>query len=160
MGAIASRGVTIINQDLVQAMQVSKGEIEAVAQREQAVLERREQLYRGHAEPLDLAGKTVIAIDDGLATGATMRTAVESIRGHAPARVVVAVPVAPPDTCALLRKEADEVVCLLTPEPFYAIGSWYLDFAQTTDEEVVDLLKDARSLRGTSSNGVGGEEAR
>ncbi len=147
LGAISSGGVTILNQDVVQATRASKDEIEAIAQREQTVLERREQLYRGHSRPLDLAGKTVIVIDDGLATGATMRTAIRSIRGHAPARIVVAVPVAPPDTCVLLSKEADEAVCLLTPEPFFAIGSWYLDFAQTSDDEVVDLLKEARSLR-------------
>jgi predicted phosphoribosyltransferase len=158
LGAIASGGVTILNQDVVQAMQVTQAELETISRREQTVLERRERLYRGHSEPLDLAGKTVIVVDDGLATGATMRTAVRSIRDHGPARVVVAVPVAPPDTCLRLRDEADEAVCLMTPEPFHAIGSWYLDFSQTTDEEVVDLLEKA-GPSGTRSAAVAtGEE--
>jgi putative phosphoribosyl transferase len=147
LGAIASGGVTILNQDVLQAVQVTQSEIEMVAEREQAVLERRERLYRGHSEPLELSGKTVIVIDDGLATGATMRTAIRSIRDHTPARIIAAVPVAPAETCARLEREADGAVCLLTPEPFYAIGAWYQDFAQTSDDEVVALLEEAASVR-------------
>lgn len=155
LGAIASGGVTVLNQDVLQALQVTQAEIEAVTEREKAVLERREQLYRGHSRPLELSGKTVIVVDDGLATGATMRTAIRSIRDHTPARIVAAVPVAPPETCARLEREADEAVCLLTPEPFYAIGAWYQDFSQTRDEEVVDLLEEAGSFRPETPTATG-----
>lgn len=146
MGAIASGGPTILNQDVIRAANVTEDDITAVAEQEKRVLEQRERLYRGHSEPIRLAGKTVIVVDDGLATGATMRTALQAIGHQAPARVVVAVPVAPQETCARLEMESDEVVCLFTPEPFFSIGSWYLDFTQTGDGEVIDLLKEARSF--------------
>lgn len=155
MGAIASGGAAILNQDVIRAANVTEDDITAVAGREKKVLEQRERLYRGHSEPIRLAGKTVVVVDDGLATGATMRTALRAIREQAPAQVIVAVPVAPPETCARLEVEADEVVCLSTPEPFFSIGSWYLDFTQTSDGEVMDLLKEARSSgRGGAAAGM------
>ena len=143
VGAIASGGVRMMNQDVVDALNLSPSEIEAVAAREQVELERREHTYRGESSPPNLAGKTVIVVDDGLATGASMRTALRSLRGHGPARIVLGVPTAPRSVCATLESEADEVVCLMTPEPFYAVGQWYLDFSQTSDDEVIRLLHEA-----------------
>lgn len=140
MGAIASGGVQVMNADVVDALDLSRAQVEAALAREQRELERREKAYRGEAKPPDLAGKTVILVDDGLATGASMRTAIRSLKSHQPARIVLAVPVAPPSTCAALKREVDEAICLMTPEPFYAIGQWYVDFFQTPDEEVVALL--------------------
>lgn len=147
VGAIASGGIRVMNEDVVRALGLTESRIEAIAAREQAVLDHRERLYRGQSKPPDLAGKVVILVDDGLATGASMRTAIRSLKSRAPARVVVAVPTAPPDTCAVLAREVDETVCLMTPEPFYSIGSWYLDFSQTSDEDVVELLQKAELLR-------------
>jgi predicted phosphoribosyltransferase len=106
-------------------------------------LERRERVYRGHSAPLDLTGKTAILVDDGLATGASMRTAIRSLEAHRPARIVMAVPTAPRSTCRDLEDEVDEVICLTTPEPFFGVGQWYLDFSQTTDDEVIELLRAA-----------------
>ena len=146
MGAIASGGVRIMNEDVVQALHLSAAQIEATTAREQAELQRREKAYRGGALPPDLKGKTVIVVDDGLATGASMRTALRSLRSHDPARIILAVPVAPSSTCRALSSEVDEAVCLMTPEPFYAIGQWYVDFAQTTDQEVIGLLHQAASF--------------
>ena len=103
-------------------------------------LARRERLYRGDRPPPDVAGRTVILVDDGLATGATMRAAIRALRPQHPARIVVAVPTASPDTCEALKAEADDVICAITPEPFFAVGHWYEDFAQTTDDEVRELL--------------------
>lgn len=144
MGAIASGGVRLVDEDIVRQLRIGEQDIEAVAKAEQTELERRERVYRG-ARPLpDVAGRTVILVDDGLATGATMRVAVAALRQEHPARIVVAVPVAPPETCDMLRREADEVVCAVTPEPFYAVGLWYEDFTQTKDEEVHELLERAR----------------
>jgi putative phosphoribosyl transferase len=144
MGAIASGGVRLVDEAIVRQLPISEQDIEAVAKAEQTELERRERQYRG-ARPLpDVAGRTVILVDDGLATGATMRVAVAALRQEHPARIVVAVPVAPPETCATLRREADEVVCAVIPEPFHAVGLWYEDFTQTTDDEVHDLLERAR----------------
>jgi putative phosphoribosyl transferase len=146
MGAIASGGVRLIDNAVVSQLRISEQEIEVVAKAEQSELERRERQYRG-ARPLpDVAGRTVIVVDDGLATGASMRVAVAALRQEHPARIVVAVPIAPPDTCDSLRREADEVVCAVTPEPFYAVGLWYEDFTQTTDDEVHDLLERARHV--------------
>jgi putative phosphoribosyl transferase len=150
-GAIASGGGRVLNNDVVRAFALSDHQINEVAAREQAELERRERLYRGEAASPEIAGKTVIVVDDGLATGASMRTALRSLRGRKPARVVLAVPVAPASTCAAMADEADEVVRLMTPEPFYAIGQWYLDFSQTSDDEVVELLRDAASFGRPSS---------
>lgn len=152
-GAIADGGVRVLNEDVVRAFDLSPSQIEAVVAREQAELERRGRAYRGGSPPPDLSGKTVIVIDDGLATGASVRTALRSLRAHNPARVVLAVPVAPASTCTAMNAEADEVICLMTPEPFYAIGQWYDDFSQTSDQEVVDLLSEAASFGRAGSEG-------
>jgi len=140
MGAIASGGGRVINEHVVQALGISQQAIERVAEREGMELQRREQVYRGKRPWPELADRCVILVDDGLATGATMRAAVEAVRAQRPARIVVAVPVAPADTIALLRKQADEVICLAEPEPFQAIGLWYTDFSQVSDGEVREML--------------------
>jgi predicted phosphoribosyltransferase len=140
IGAIATGGVRIINEEAISTFGVTDAEIEAVTAEERLELERRERRYRdGRAAP-DIAGKTVILVDDGLATGSTMRAAVEALRQEEPARVVVAVPTAAPETCQEIAALVDDMVCAMTPEPFYAVGLWYDDFGQTTDEEVHDLL--------------------
>jgi putative phosphoribosyl transferase len=144
MGAIASGGARLVDERLVQQLGIRDQQIEAVANAEQRELERRERQYRGDRPPPDVAGRTVILVDDGLATGASMRVAVAALRHEHAASVVVAVPIAPPETCELLRSEANDVVCAVTPEPFYAVGLWYEDFTQTTDEEVHELLERAR----------------
>jgi putative phosphoribosyl transferase len=146
MGAVASGGVRVLNDQVVAGLGVPNYVIDAVAAWEQQELERRERLYRGQRPPPDVRGKTVILVDDGLATGSTMLAAVRALRQLGPARVVVAVPVASPDTCELLKAEVDEVVCAVTPEPFYAVGLWYRDFSQTTDEEVRELLEATASV--------------
>jgi predicted phosphoribosyltransferase len=140
MGAIASGGVRVLNQGVVSALRVPERVLDAVADREQGELERRELAYRGNRPYPQLQGRTVILVDDGLATGSTMRAAIAALRREHAGRIVVAVPVASPDTCAELRAEADAVICARTPEPFYAVGLWYENFEQTTDEEVRDLL--------------------
>jgi putative phosphoribosyl transferase len=143
MGAIASGGVRVLNRDVIGWYGISPEAIEATAREELAELERREQAYREGREALDLKGKTVILVDDGLATGSTMKAAVEAVRQRGPARIVVAVPVGAPQTCSEMRELADEVVCARTPEDFAAVGQWYVDFSQTTDEEVRELLHEA-----------------
>ena len=135
-GAIALGGARVLNGDVVAALGIDDETIESVASREQAELERRAEAYRGSAEPPDVRGRTAILVDDGLATGATMRAAVEAVRALAPERVVVAVPTAASETCAQLARHVDEIVCLLTPEPFVAVGLWYRDFSETSDDEV------------------------
>jgi predicted phosphoribosyltransferase len=140
MGAVASGGVRVLNEQVVRALRIPNNVIDAVAAWELEELARRERLYRGNRPPPDVRDKTVILVDDGLATGATMLAAVQALRQLHPARIVVAVPIAAPDTCNLLRSEVDEIVCAVTPEPFYAVGLWYEDFSQTTDEEVRELL--------------------
>ena len=141
MGAIASGGMRVLNKSVVEQLGIASEVVERVAQGEQEELERREALYRGGRPALNLEGRTVILVDDGLATGTSMRVAVMAVRRHRPARVVVAVPVAAEETCGELRAEADEVVCPITPPNFYAVGMWYEDFNQTTDDEVRDLLQ-------------------
>jgi putative phosphoribosyl transferase len=143
MGAIASGGVRVLNDDVVRWYGIPEGAINAVARNEQAELERREREYRRDRPPRDLRELIVILVDDGLATGSTMRAAVEAVRLHKPARVVVAVPVAASETCREFHALADEIVCAKTPEPFSAVGQWYVDFSQTTDDEVRALLEDA-----------------
>jgi putative phosphoribosyl transferase len=143
MGAIASGGVRVLNQEVVERANVATQAIEAVAQREQAELERRERLYRGNRPPPDVRGKTAILVDDGLATGSTMHAAVEALRAQGPARIVVAVPVGPPQSCETFQHLVDRTICAMTPEPFYAVGQWYEDFTPTTDAEVHDLLASA-----------------
>ena len=140
MGAIASGGVRLLNREVVDALGIPGALIDQVAHRETAELERRERLYRGNRPPVLLTKKTVILIDDGLATGSTMRAAVAAIRRHEPAAIVVAVPVGAPSTCNEMRDVADDVVCLRTPEPFVAVGLWYRDFGETSDAEVGELL--------------------
>jgi len=143
MGAIASGGVRVLNDEVVRWYGIPEGAINAVARTEQVELERREREYRRDRPPRDLGGLIVILVDDGLATGSTMRAAVEAVRLHKPSRVVVAVPVAAAETCREFRARADEIVCAKTPEPFSAVGQWYIDFSQTTDDEVRALLEDA-----------------
>ncbi len=141
MGAIASGGVRVLNDEVVRSYGITPAAIEAVAREEQQELERREAMYRGGREPAPLEGRTVILIDDGLATGSTMKAAVQAVRQRNPAHVIVAVPVGARETCEELSAIADEVVCARMPEPFSAVGQWYLNFDQTTDEEVRQLLR-------------------
>src|SRR3954463_12065524 len=143
-GAIATGGTRVLNRPLLQRIALPAEWIEAIEAKERRELERRERAYRGDRPPPDLAGRTAILVDDGLATGSTMLAAVLAVREDDPSRIVVAVPVADPDVCAALRDEADEVVCLRTPRPLGAVGAWYEDFSQTTDEEVRALLERAR----------------
>jgi predicted phosphoribosyltransferase len=139
MGAIASGGVRVLNPEVV-ATGVGREEIEEVTARERGELERRERLFRGDRPPLPVAGRTVVLVDDGLATGSTMRAAVRALRKQDARQIVVAVPVGAASTCAELQEEADQVVCVATPAPFRAVGLWYDDFDQTTDDEVRELL--------------------
>lgn len=141
MGAIASGGVRVLNDDVVSWYRVSQGEIDRVAHQEQAELERRERAYRDRQSVLPVAGKVVILVDDGLATGSTMKAAVQAVRAHGPARIIVAVPVGSPATCREFESVADEIVCARTPERFNAVGQWYRDFSQTSDDEVRGLLQ-------------------
>jgi predicted phosphoribosyltransferase len=140
MGAIASGSTRVINEDVVNALAIAPEQIETVARREQAELERRDSVYRQGRVLTPLTSRTVILVDDGLATGSTMKAAVQAVRQHAPARVIVAVPVGAPETCRALRELADEVICAETPSSFSAVGQWYRDFSQTTDDEVIALL--------------------
>jgi len=141
MGAIASGGVRVLNRDVLSYVPLPQKAIDAVAEREQQELQRREREYRGSRPPLDVRNKTVIIVDDGLATGSTMRAAVEALKKMGPRAIIVAVPVAAPQTCDEFRNEGVDIVCLRTPEPFQAVGLWYEDFSQTTDEEVHELLQ-------------------
>jgi putative phosphoribosyl transferase len=151
MGAIASGGIRVIDPEIVYALGISEPEIALVAQREEQELARREELYRGNRAPPEIAGKAVILVDDGLATGSSMRAAASAVRAMRPARVVVAVPTAPAETCQALRREVDEVVCSVMPEPFQAVGLWYEDFSETSDDEIRRLLSaSATGSQGTS----------
>jgi predicted phosphoribosyltransferase len=149
MGAIASGGVRVLNEDVLESITVSQAAIDTVTRTEQLELERRERAYRDGRPPVPIDERVVIIVDDGLATGSTMRAAVLAVRRLHPARVVVAVPVGAWETCEDLRAVADEVVCEFTPEPFRAVGLWYADFSQTTDAEVRQLLAQA-ALRATT----------
>jgi predicted phosphoribosyltransferase len=149
MGAIASGGVRVMNPTM--DIPVAPADLAAVVAREQAELVRREQLYRGSRPAIALQGRTVIVVDDGLATGSTMRAAVLAIRQQEPRRVVVGVPVGAEDTCEALRRDADEVVCAAMPQPFRAVGLWYQEFPQTSDDEVHQLLEQSRRPRAPSS---------
>lgn len=140
MGAIASGGVRLVNHDVVNALGIPESVINSVAQTELAELDRRERLYRDTRPPANLTNKTVILVDDGLATGSTMRAAVQAVRQQHPARVIVGVPVGATETCRELSREAEEVVCVRMPEPFVAVGLWYRDFTPTSDNEVRALL--------------------
>ena len=149
MGAIASGGIRVLNESVIEALGIDEETIEAVAAEEQRELERREHLFRGERPPPQIEGRTVVLVDDGLATGSTMLAALRALREQSPSRVIVAVPVAAPETCELMENEADEVVCASTPEPFHAVGLWYEDFEQTSDEEVRELLERAQEERRT-----------
>ena len=140
MGAIATGGVRVLNNEIVEGLGIPASMIDAVAARERQELARRERLYRDGRPQPDVRGRTVILVDDGLATGATMHAAIEALRQQGPERIVVAVPTASPDTCEEMKRRADEVICAITPEPFHAVGRWYQEFSQTTDEEVRELL--------------------
>jgi predicted phosphoribosyltransferase len=144
LGAVATGGTRVLNKQLIESLNIPPEWLEAIDAKERRELERRERVYRGDQPPPDVAGKTVILVDDGLATGSTMLAAVHAIREDDPARVIVAVPVADPEVCAGLRTVADEVVCLSAPQPLQAVGMWYEDFSQPTDDEVRDLLARAR----------------
>ncbi len=144
MGAAATGGVRVLNENVVRNLNIPEYVVDAVADWETQEIQRREQVYRGNEPPPDVAGKTVILVDDGLATGATMHAAIKALRQQHPERIVVAVPTAAPETCEEMKAEADEAICAITPEPFYAVGLWYEDFSQTTDEEVRELLAQAR----------------
>ncbi len=140
MGAIASGNVRVLNPDVIAMLHIPPHVLDDIAAREEVELQRREREYRGDRPPLDARGRVVILVDDGLATGATMRAAAASLRRHGVAGLVVAVPVAAEETCEALRPEVDEIICAVTPQPFYAVGAWYEDFSQTDDAEVRALL--------------------
>jgi len=140
MGALASGGVTVLNREVIQALGIPQETIDAVVAREQPELERREREYRDGRAAVDVQGRTVILVDDGLATGSSMRVAAKALRKESAAQIAVAVPVASPSTCAEFETEVDKIICATTPEPFWAVGQWYRNFSQTTDEEVRALL--------------------
>lgn len=142
-GAIASGGVRVLNGDVMRMLSIPEEVINFVAKRELQELQRRENLYRGNHPFPQVRDRTVILIDDGLATGASMRAAIAGLRAHHPARIVVAVPTAAPETCKSFQAEVDEVICGITPELFHGVGRWYEDFSQVTDEEVRILLEEA-----------------
>jgi putative phosphoribosyl transferase len=143
MGAIASGGVRVMNDDIARNFDFPQTAIDSIVQREEAELRRRDRLYRGNRPAPNVHGRTVILVDDGLATGSTMRAAAVALRRMGPSKVIVAVPVAAPETCAEFRSEVDDVICFATPDPFMAVGAWYADFSQTSDQEVRDLLEQA-----------------
>jgi predicted phosphoribosyltransferase len=142
-GAIASGGIRVLNRDVIRMLGIPDEVINFVARRELEELTRRENLYRGDRRSPDVMNRAIILVDDGLATGASMRAAIAGLRTLQPARIVVAVPVAAPEACDALRRDADEIVCGVTPDPFYGVGRWYEDFSQVTDEEVRMLLQEA-----------------
>jgi putative phosphoribosyl transferase len=144
MGALASGGLRILNDEIISALQIPSDVVDAVTEQERMELERRERAYRGGLPPLELARRTVILVDDGLATGSTMSVAIRAVRRHSPRRVIVGVPIAPPSTCAEISELADDTVCAATPELFTAVGAWYANFTQTSDTEVRTLLDAAR----------------
>lgn len=147
MGAIASGGVLALNHSVVEVLDISDELIDRAAAKEHQELERRERAYRGDRPKPEVRHRTVILVDDGLATGASMRAAVMALRTQEPARIVVAVPTAAPETCQAFEDEVDEIICAVTPEPFWGVGAWYRDFSQTTDAEVRHLLKQATYLQ-------------
>jgi putative phosphoribosyl transferase len=140
MGAIATGGIRVLNEEITRYIELPEHIIEAVADRETKELERRERLYRSERAAPQIHNRTVILVDDGLATGSSMRVAIVALRRWEPAKIIVAVPVGAADTCAEIRRHADEMICAATPEPFLAVGQWYEDFSQTSDREVRELL--------------------
>ena len=160
MGALASGGVRVIDPSMMEQFGVTEAELAAVAAAERQELERRERLYRDGRPMRDVGGCTVILVDDGLATGATMRAAATALAAQGPRRLVVAVPIAAPETCDALRELVDEIVCAATPEPFLAVGMWYEDFSETSDEQVRELLAQAAQEFGSGNGSVtGGQHA-
>jgi predicted phosphoribosyltransferase len=153
MGAIASGGVLVLNRPVIEQLAISEATLQRVIAKEQAELARREQMYRQGRPPLDVTGKICILVDDGLATGSTMRAAIAALRQLGARGIVVAVPIAAPSTCEELESVADEVVCAATPEPFHAVGLWYADFEQTTDDEVRELLEEAAREQASREQG-------
>jgi putative phosphoribosyl transferase len=153
MGAIASGGIRVVNPSVIEPLGIPEQVIDRVARAEEAELRRRERQYRQDAPPIEVMERTVILVDDGLATGSTMRAAATALRKRAPAELVVAVPVAAAETCDEFRSEVDRIVCATTPEPFYAVGLWYENFDQTTDDEVRELLERARHQTAGGSPG-------
>ncbi|MHB1862797.1 MAG: phosphoribosyltransferase [Gemmatimonadaceae bacterium] len=147
MGAVAGGGIRVINEDVIRDLRISPDAVERVERAERSEIERREVAYRGGAPAPSLAGRVVILVDDGLATGSTMLAAVAAVRTRHPSRVIVATPVASMEACDAVRREADDCVCVSVPDPFYGVGLWYLDFTQTTDEEVQRVLATARAAR-------------
>ncbi len=146
MGAIASGGVRVVNTDIIQALRIPESVVDEAVQREMRELKLRESEYRGDQPAMDLHQKIAILIDDGLATGASMRAAVEGVRTQHPSKIIVAVPIGSPETCEEFRRIADEVVCYQTPQPFFGVGMWYEIFDQTSDEQVRELLREADKL--------------
>ena len=144
-GAIATGGVRVLNQTIIKRFQITPEEVEAVTTVEQDELKRRQRLYRGDRPLPEIRDHTIILVDDGLATGATMHAAVVAIRQQEPARLIVGVPISSPEMCAAFQDEVDEIICAVTPEPFYAVGLWYEDFPQVTDAEVHNLLAETYS---------------
>jgi putative phosphoribosyl transferase len=147
-GAIGSGGIRVLNARVLKHLGISDQDIALVTEAERKELERRERLYRGDRPPLDVCGRTVILVDDGIATGASLWAAIHALRQMKPAAVVIATPVAPQETCNRLRHEVDELVCVEMPEPFYGVGQFYHDFSQVSDEEVNELLESASQQRG------------
>lgn len=162
-GAVASGGVRVLDQDLIRELDISDADIERITQKVKTELERRERAFRGDRPALDVAGQTVILVDDGIATGSSMMAAIKTLRQMRPAKLVLAVPVAPASTCRRLREQVDELICVHAPERFYAIGQFYGDFTQVSDEEVIELLHRAASEgpvqrgAGTREGGTSGE---
>ncbi|MBE9005282.1 phosphoribosyltransferase [Fortiea sp. LEGE XX443] len=154
MGAIASGGVRVLNYDVVNSLGIDRQTIDEVAAKELQELQRRDRAYRGDKLPPKIKNRTVILVDDGIATGSTISAAIAIVQQQQPQYLIVAVPVAPPITCEQLQAEVDEVVCLVTPEPFYAIGLWYEDFSQTTDTEVRNLLARQSVMNTNAGMGV------
>ncbi len=152
MGAIASGGVIVLNEEVIWRLNIPRQIIDEVIQEERRELERRELAYRDGRTPIDVRGKIAILVDDGLATGASMKAAVQSLKAREPDRIIVAVPVAAPEICASFRELVDMVECVETPEPFFGVGAWYEDFSQTSDEEVRNLLEQSREFSTTGEN--------
>lgn len=146
MGALASGGLRVLNDDVVRGLHISYRVIDSVIAKERQELERREHLYRGDRPALNIRRRTVVLVDDGLATGSTMRAAIAALRLQKPARIIVALPFGAPETCAEFQDEADETICGVMPEPFYAVGAYYRDFSQTTDAEVHSMLRRATAI--------------
>jgi putative phosphoribosyl transferase len=146
MGAIATGGIRILNSGVISELGISEQTIDMVSENEELELQRRERMYRGDRQEPSIENRTVIIVDDGLATGSTMKAAVRALRQQNPAKLIIAIPTAPPETCEQLRECADEVICVVTPDPFFAVGGSYVDFSQVTDDEVRELIQRAARI--------------